>query len=270
MLLAVACTMSATIHHAQLQSAQLQTLHNKRFVVVPRFLSDSLADRLRVDAIACDSLLGFDCCVGSAGGGARLDQSVRRSRQCHLYPPPPNSAGSASVRAELIDIVLGLRQQLQACATLALPRLEPFETELSYLLYPIGGHYIRHLDIPAKQDAGWRLQGRSAAEGGSFTGGRTRRVVSFILYLNRMWPEGDGGELRVFQARDSSTRQHSSRAHDIAPEGGTLVVMMSGDVEHLVRETHAQRQCIVGWFNEYRQERVPDRDTFGASTRGCP
>ena len=40
---------------------------------------------------------------------------------------------------------------------------------------------------------------------------------------------------------------------------------MSSDVEHLVRETHAERQCVVGWFREYSEERVPDRDAM--STR---
>ena len=52
---------------------------------------------------------------------------------------------------------------------------------------------------------------------------------------------------------------------DITPEGGTLVLFMSSDVEHLVRETHAERQCVVGWFREYSEERVPDRDAM--STR---
>eukprot|EP00966_Prymnesium_polylepis_P130904 3027469-Prymnesium_polylepis.1 len=33
---------------------------------------------------------------------------------------------------------------------------------------------------------------------------------------------------------------------------------MSADVEHLVRETHAERQCVVGWFREYEQVDVPD------------
>ena len=37
---------------------------------------------------------------------------------------------------------------------------------------------------------------------------------------------------------------------------------MSSDVEHLVRETRRERQCVVGWFREQREERVPDRDVM--------
>ena len=157
----------------------------------------------------------------------------------------------------------------------------------------MGGHYQRHLDIPRGDHAGWKLQGRPGFHGGSLCGGRTRRVVSFILYLNRAWDHTDGGALRVYSAYDQGTPQasgpaarqrqppvqqppsyaatagrmlqppvyeevqHASQAaEDIMPEGGTLVLLMSGDVEHMVRETHAERQCIVGWFNEYREERV--------------
>ena len=46
-----------------------------------------------------------------------------------------NFAGSAQVRTRLTSVVDGLRRELQASTMLALPHLEPFEIELSYLLY---------------------------------------------------------------------------------------------------------------------------------------
>lgn len=255
-----------------LKQSELRVLDAQRYVVVPHWLSDEQTDRLQLDAIAVDaSDSAFDCCVGSASGGARLDHSVRRSRQCPFYPPPSNAAGCVAARSSFIDDVKRLRVQLQASATMALPYLEPFETELNYLLYPVGGHYKRHLDIPRQQDAGWKLQGRTASEGGSFCGGRTRRVISFILYLNRDWDHAHGGKLRVYAAHDHANgglaTAPAAHVEDVVPEGGTLVLLMSGDVEHMVRETRAERQCIVGWFNEYRQERVADQDTFGTRTR---
>lgn len=256
--------------------SELRVLGDERYVVIRNWLSSEQIDDLQADAIAVDATQSsFDCCVGSIDGGARLDHSVRRSRQCHFYPPPSNAAGSVAARASLIDDVRRLRVQLQASATVPLPYLEPFETELSYLLYPVGGHYRRHLDIPRRQDAGWKLQGRAASESGSLCGGRTRRVISFILYLNREWDHTDGGELRVYPAHEHAVPLRSDpRAHgpvgehveDVVPEGGTLVLLYSGDVEHMVRETRAERQCIVGWFNEYREERVADLDTFGTHT----
>jgi hypothetical protein len=257
---------SATSVSSLLTQSDLQLLNEQRYVVIPGWLSDVKTDSLRRDAVAvgvCKST--FDCCVGSGDGGARLDASVRISQQSTFYPPPPNTAGSVATRAAFIDMVGQLRTELQTSA-MALPHLEPFETELSYLLYPVGGHYIRHLDIPKLRDAGWKLQARSSSDGGSFCGGRTRRVVSFVLYLNRAWDEANGGKLRIYAAHghspSSSSSSQQSPAHvegtiDIVPEGGTLVMFMSADVEHMVCETFAERQCIVGWFNEYREERVP-------------
>jgi len=207
---------------------------------------------------------------------ARVWTTACAARGSARYPPPSNVAGCVAARASIIDDVKRLRMQLQASATMALPYLEPFETELNYLLYPVGGHYKRHLDIPRRQDSGWKLQGRAASAGGSFCGGRTRRVISFILYLNRDWDHAHGGKLRVYAAHDHANggptngpTAPSAHVEDVVPEGGTLVLLMSGDVEHMVRETRAERQCIVGWFNEYRQERVADQDTFGTRTRAA-
>ena len=45
------------------------------------------------------------------------------------------------------------------------------------------------------------------------------------------------------------------------------MLLASADVEHLVRETFAERQCVVGWFREYHEERVPDLDASSLRTR---
>ena len=57
------------------------------------------------------------------------------------------------------------------------------------------------LDQPYGDD-GWVRLGRSAEEGGSLCDGRTRRVLSFILYLKRGWDASDGGALRIFPAHE--------------------------------------------------------------------
>ena len=259
-----------------LLQSELHLLSEQRFVSIPRWLSDAQIDGLQADAIACGRSIGAtECGVGREG---RVNERVRLSRECSFYPPPPNAAGVMAERAALIEVVRKLRGELQASSTLDLPYLEPFETELAYLLYPVGGHYKRHLDVPHRE-AGWKLQGRASSDGGSFCGGRTRRVVSFILYLNRAWPDANGGKLRVYEAHDVVASRRDleaddllldslpAHAEDITPEGGTLVLLMSSDIEHMVRETHGERQCIVGWFNEYREERVDDCDTFGTRTR---
>lgn len=250
---------------------QLQHLSEHRYVVIKDWLSVAQVAELQKDATAVDEYGSTrDSHIGNGQiGSATLDPSIRKSRQCSLVPPPSNAAGSTHTRARLIHVVNGLRQELQASTTLGLPHLEPFQTELSYVIYPVGGHYKRHLDTKYAS-SGWKLQGRKACDGGSFCGGRTRRVISFILYLNSGWDDANGGELRVFPAfeRDPGTRngQCERFTEDIVPEGGTLVLLMSTDVEHLVRVTRAKRQCVVGWFREYREERVPDLDQMSLRT----
>ena len=147
-------------------------------VVIPDWITTDQTNRLQRDAVTLDSLTGWDCHIGS-NANIQLDTSYLRSRQCNIYPPPSNAAGSESTRASIIAEVNALRSQLQQ-ADLGLPHLAPFETELNYLCYPSGGHYRRHLDQPYT-NAGWVRCGRAASDGGSFGGQHTRRVISFIL-----------------------------------------------------------------------------------------
>jgi len=216
--------------------SELERLRRDRFVVVNQWLTDEETAALQVDALAVDGEAGGECTIGKTGGRL-FDPRVRRSRQVSFYPSPPNTAGSVQTRADLIAAANALRAQLQSAAELSLPKLEPFETELIYLRYPVGGHYRRHLDI-GYADAGWQRHGRRASEGGSLSGYRTRRVVSMIVYLNKNWDAADGGALRVFPARDRGYgRPESELAPHVAhvpPEGGTLVLLMSADVEHTV------------------------------------
>ena len=94
-------------------------------------------------------------------------------------------------------------------------------------------------------------------------------MLSFIIYLNPGWDPADGGALRVFPAYEygwgTAESQRAPHLEDVLPEGGTLVLLCSGDVEHLVRETRAERQCVVGWFHE--ASRAPTLDLAPTSLR---
>lgn len=244
-----------------LTPSHLASLAKHRYVVIPNWLDSAATARICQDALAlADAGLAVPCAVGDRDG-MPLDGSQRESRQCSLRPPPANHIGCVKTRDDLESSVNSLREQLQSSAQLELPQLQPFLTELKYLLYPVGGHFGRHLDAQIADD-GWRRQGRSSADGGSLSGSALRRVISFILYLNSEWSSADGGELRVFPAYERGRGQHTEHTADILPEGGTLVILASADVEHLVRETRKERQCVVGWFREERCQRVPDRDAM--------
>lgn len=294
MLAACAATVHASRQPRPLDRSQMSALVQNRYLVVPNWLSAMDTKDLQADTIALENAgCTYECHVGTHST-TTLASDIRRSRQCNFYPPPPNDAGSVGARNKLVAAVAGLREELQQQSELNLPTLVPFSTELSYLLYPKDGHYVRHLDVP-RQNGGWTRHGRQASDGGSLSGFSTRRVVSFLIYLNGGWDApADGGELRIYPssgeradagnvgpvvgskassegargprcgtgARSPISTRSVSRAdvappaagaagvEDISPEGGTLVVFLSSEVEHMVRVTRRERQCVVGWFRE--------------------
>ena len=110
--------------------------------------------------------------------------------------------------------------------------------EATYVIYPAGGYYKRHIDSLAGVD-----------EGGS-----GRRAVSFICYLvdnEPSWSKCDGGELRIFQTQNQAPGADEAGGHkDILPESGLLVLFDSKRVWHEVCRTRRERACLVGWFRE--------------------
>jgi SM-20-related protein len=216
------------------------------FCVVPNWLPSVGVQAVLSDAVALhDAGLSRAAAVGSTGHGNRgLREQVRRSRMAPLIPPPRPSAGCIDTRMHLYNQISYLRQELSSNPALQLPPLEPFHTELSYLYYPRGGFYKRHIDVPA-QGGGWQRLGRSEEDGGSFSGAALRREVSMLLYLNSGWSPEWGGALRMYpNGCDGGNDRHI----DVFPEGGTLVLMRSDRVPHEVCVTHRERQCLVGWF----------------------
>ena len=84
--------------------------------------------------------------------------------------------------------------------------------------YPKGTFYKRHLD--------------------QFNH-RSNRMISLILYLNKDWTEGDGGELKVYL---------NDEERKIAPGAKRVVLMRSDLVEHEVLETKVDRYSLTGWL----------------------
>lgn len=97
--------------------------------------------------------------------------------------------------------------------------------EAHFAMYPPGSFYLRHFD---------RFQAVAY------------RVVSVILYLNDTWEEKNGGELRIYMPHDGREETHV----DIFPEGGKLVVFLSGEIPHEVLPTNKERISITGWFKD--------------------
>jgi SM-20-related protein len=101
--------------------------------------------------------------------------------------------------------------------------------EAHFAMYPPGSFYLRHIDqfLQVKY-----------------------RVVTVILYLNDSWSADDGGELRMYLPKEGGEED----VLEILPEGGKLVVFLSGEIPHEVLPTKKERISITGWLRdiEYR------------------
>jgi SM-20-related protein len=91
--------------------------------------------------------------------------------------------------------------------------------EIHLAHYPKGTFYKRHFDQFEK---------------------RNNRMISVILYLNREWQQGDGGELVAYLPEGEEKV--------IAPIANRLVLMRSNIVEHEVLMTQADRRSVTGWL----------------------
>ena len=94
--------------------------------------------------------------------------------------------------------------------------------ECHWARYAEGQFYKEHLDqSPVKS----RLHGE--------------RVISFVLYLNENWQNGDGGELCL---------RHQPEEIRIQPRWGELVLFRSNTVPHAVLPSRTERWSLTGWF----------------------
>ena len=243
----------------RLPASTLNDFHERGFAVVNEWLPADSVSQLLEEAHA------LQCEARPAGVGAsikrRVDDGIRRTRQLWLHPPPVTDNGRMSTRLALSCTVENLRAQLSSD-----PRqvhLSPHLTELSLLYYPTGGYYERHLDV--------RREGARPHDSRG-----SQREVSFIVFLDREWRAEWGGALRLHpepgpgasakpeaQARGAAavtdgaapaadpagtTAAEAALRVDVQPEGGTLVLLRSAQIEHEVLRTRRPRHCVVGWL----------------------
>ncbi len=93
------------------------------------------------------------------------------------------------------------------------------ELEFHFAVYPEGSFYKKHVD---------RFQRDSG------------RTISCVLYLNQVWTEEDGGQLRI--------HSDSTNLTDIVPVFGRFVCFKSDETEHEVLPTIKERYSITGWM----------------------
>lgn len=128
-------------------------------------------------------------------------------------PQPASSEAQRACQDRFEQMRLALNRSLQ---------LGLFEFESHFARYPAGAFYARHLD-QFHDDS--------------------RRILSCVLYLNESWMAQDRGELRIYLNGDGM------EFVDVLPQGGRLVVFLSGRFAHEVLPATRERLSIAGWFN---------------------
>ena len=181
------------------------------WVVVDDFFGPSLTAALRGD---CQTSSGqSDFHQAAVGGGERCQvRSEVRGDEILWMQQPASSEPQRTCQDRFERLRLTLNRTLQ---------LGLFEFESHFAHYPAGAFYARHVD---------QFRGDS------------RRKLSCVLYLNESWKPEEGGELRFYLDGDGAEFE------DVLPQGGRLVVFLSGRFAHEVLPARRERISIAGWF----------------------
>ncbi|MEX2478362.1 MAG: 2OG-Fe(II) oxygenase [Gracilimonas sp.] len=91
-------------------------------------------------------------------------------------------------------------------------------SEFHIAKYPSGSYYHRHLD---------QFQERS------------NRQITVLIYLNKNWKKGDGGELVIYKDGEEIM---------VEPIVKQLLVFKSDVIEHEVLTTNVPRYSLTGWL----------------------
>jgi SM-20-related protein len=181
------------------------------WMVVDDFFGLELTAALRRDC-QMSSAQG-DLREAAVGGGERRQiRAEVRGDEILWMQQPASSEPQRVCQDRFEQLRLTLNRTLQ---------LGLFEFESHFARYPAGASYARHID---------QLRDDS------------HRKLSCVLYLNESWQPEEGGELRLYLDGDGVESEY------VLPEGGRLVVFLSGRFAHEVLPATRERISIAGWF----------------------
>lgn len=177
------------------------------YVIVDDFISDELFTQI----MYFFSEMEENDKLKKAGIGAQQDFQVKAEiRGDFIYWLDEN-------RDTKLSSFFGLMDEL----TLNLKRfcyLSLSGSEFHIAKYPAGSYYHRHLDQFQE---------------------RTNRQITVLIYLNKDWKQGNGGELVIYK---------NGEEVKVEPIGKRLLVFKSDVIEHEVLTTHVPRYSLTGWL----------------------
>lgn len=177
------------------------------YVIIDNFIDDKLFEKLRDFFLTKLEEEDFK----AAGIGPLTNHQIVPSiRKDFIYWINKDEDESIEKALELFDDVT---QALRRYCFLSIS-----DSEFHLAHYPSGAYYHKHVD---------QFKNRG------------NRLISLILYLNKDWKKGDGGELRIFKEDGFEL---------IEPIGKRLVMFKSDLVPHEVLKTNVSRYSLTGWL----------------------
>lgn len=183
------------------------------YAIVPNFVDYSVVSELRNELLQLQVANSMRRAGVGQGTNLMVRDELRGDSICWI-----DHADSGTPHSSYLGKLELLRQTVNKTLMLGL-----FEYEGHFAIYPPGAFYHRHLDH-FQQDA--------------------HRTLTCILYLNRDWKEGDGGQLRLYLEGEGA----SAKYLDILPVAGTLVTFLSANFWHEVLPATRERMSVTGWF----------------------
>lgn len=183
-------------------------LEAEGYAVIEGFLPDEAARALAASLDARYDAREFRAArVGAPGA----EQQVGSERSDSLLWLDPAAAGPEQHFGSAIDSFgRALRERL---------RLPIQDGDFHATVYEPGAFYRRHVDVSR--------------------GGRSRRLLSCVYYLNADWTPENAGALRI----------HGAFPVHVEPRWNRLVVFRSVDIEHEVEAPVGRRRlAVTGWL----------------------
>ena len=185
----------------------MDELAENDYVVVDDFIDTGLYDKI---ASFFEEKMEMNDLEKAGIGSLGLHTIDKKVRGDYVYWLNPDLDVALTPYFKMIDeLMIQIKR-------LCFVSLSDFECHLAY--YPAGTFYKKHVDQFKE---------------------RNNRMISFVVYLNPDWQQGDGGELVIYKDDKTIT---------VAPIKSRLILFKSADVLHEVALTNKARMSITGWM----------------------
>ncbi len=195
-------------------------IHSTGYIIIPNALPTALFDVLyqRIRLLSASEEL-----KQAKVGRSSIAKNITQIRGDKTYWLETNNDTDQQFLSTMDQLRLALNQRLF---------LGLFEYESHYAVYQPGSFYKKHSDVLAENSTSIMRSNNLSNK---------NRILSSVYYLNDNWDNHDGGELVLYNDKNSTLET-------IYPKKNNLVLFLSEQFPHEVKITTQTRYSITGWF----------------------